>query len=333
MEWIYDLVGPDDRQEDWFRRRERIRERIAATLGPMPVTVPEPDLQVSSEEDKGTYTQRKISFAAEEDDRVTAWLLVPNGATGPRPAVLCLHETAAEGKERVMGTLPGKDGLAFAPELARRGYVTLAPDIVSTGERVFEGAAPLDTAPFYRRYPERTVEGKILWDHQRCLDLLQGLPEVDGDRIGTIGHSLGGRSAHYLGAFDDRPGCTVMSCGICPHECYYRLFRTRSLYDPLPTRRQAVTEHNRLPFEKHELMGLIAPKPLLIVTPANDPERRHDVISEMVHRVFEVYKLLGAPQRFARTLHGFGHNTPPFVRDTMYRWLDLHLADQRISDR
>jgi len=32
-------------------------------------------------------------------------------------------------------------------------------------------------------------------------------------------------------------------------------------------------------------------------------------------------------------LHGFGHNTPPFVRDTMYRWLDLHLADQRISDR
>jgi len=327
MEWIYDLVGPDDTAEQWQARRECIRDRILGVLGPMPECCPELDTHIHEERDHDAYVQCRISFATERDDRVTAWLLLPKERTDPGSAVVCLHETASEGKERVMGTLPGKADLAYAPELAQRGYVTLAPDIVSTGERVFPGKKPLDTAPFYERHPERTVEGKNLWDHMRCIDLLQSLPEVDGTCIGAIGHSLGGRSTHYLSAFDDRVACAVVSCGICPHSTYYRLFRQRSAYDPLPTRRTFIEQHNRMPFEKHELMSLVAPQPLLVVTPANDPERRHDEISEMAHKVAEVYQVLGRPEAFARFMHGYGHNTPPFVRDVMYRWLDENLRE------
>lgn len=325
MEWIRDLVLPDDTPEMWAARRAGIEDKIREVLGPCPDRVPPLDVETIEERVQPAYVQRKIEYTVETGDRARAFLLIPHELRERAPAVLCLHETAAEGKLRVMG-MTGKEDLAYAPELALRGTIALAPDIVSTGERVFPGAAPLDTKPFYERFPGRTVEAKNLWDHMRAVDLLQSLPEVDGARIGAIGHSLGGRSTHYLAAFDRRVVCAVMSCGICPHASYYRLFRQRSAYDPLPTRRTYIEAHNRLPYEKHELMALIAPRPLLIVTPANDPERRHDEVSEMAHKVFEVYRLLGEPSHFARLLHGFGHNTPPFVRGVMLDWLAQHLA-------
>ena len=324
MEWIHDLILPGDTSEKWAARRVATEARIREVLGPSPDRVPPLEVEIVGERSLPAYVERKIEYTVEAGDRVRAFLLIPHELREPAPAVLCLHETAAEGKMRVMG-MEGKEDLAYAPELAERGYVTLAPDIVSTGERVFPGAAPLDTRPFYERFPDRTVEAKNLWDHMRAVDLLRALPEADGARIGAVGHSLGGRSTHYLAAFDERVGCAVMSCGICPHASYYRLFRQRSVYDPLPTRRTYIETHNRLPYEKHELMALIAPRPLLIVTPANDPERRHDEISEMAHKVFEVYRVLGRPSHFARLLHGFGHNTPAYVREAMFGWLAQHL--------
>ena len=104
------------------------------------------------------------------------------------------------------------------------------------------------------------------------------------------------------------------------------MFRRRSKWDPLPSVREYVEKHSRLPFEKHELTSLIAPRPLLLVSPANDgPCLRTDQVSTMAHRVFEVYRLLGKDSNWSRLVHGDGHDTTPYVRNIMYGWLDLHM--------
>ena len=333
MEWIHDLVLRDDTPEDWLHRRERIRARIAGVLGPTPDEKVPLDVEVLEEETCDGYVRRKITYATESWDRVPAYLLIPEDADTPRPAVLCFHGTGAPGKAFVMG-MTERQNRAYAPELAQRGYVTLAPDVIAMGERVLPGAEALDVAPFYERFPGRTVEAKNLWDHRCAVDLLASLPEVDAGRIGAMGHSLGGRSTHYLAAFDERVASAVISCGIIPMGTYTDLFRQRNKWDPFPTRRTYIQEHGRLPFEKHEITALVAPRPLMLISPANDgPCPRTDQISIMAHRVFEVYRLLGKDANLARYVHGDGHDTTPFVRKIMYGWLDLHLKADASSGK
>ena len=62
---------------------------------------------------------------------------------------------------------------------------------------------------------------KAIWNNLCAVDLLQSLPQVDGERIGCIGHSLGGHNAMFLGVFDERVKAVVSSCGWTPFHDYY----------------------------------------------------------------------------------------------------------------
>src|SRR5690606_9495261 len=101
------------------------------------------DVQELSREPGEGYTRVALSFAShltdQPADRVPAHLYLPDGAsaTEPRPAMLVLHQTAAGGKQDVgPEKIPQNRGLAA--ELARRGYVVLAPDYPSFGEYEFD---------------------------------------------------------------------------------------------------------------------------------------------------------------------------------------------------
>ena len=328
MEWIHDLVLPADTPVTWVRRREEIMQRVSVVIGAMPERKVPLHVEVLDEEEHDSYLVKKIGYSVEPDDRVPAYLLIPRHAERPLPAVLCLHGTRREGKLVMMGRTTRGD-MAYAVELAERGYVALAPDIMAMGERTLPKSEYLNTGPFERRFPDRTVMGKNLWDHMRAVDMLQAMPEVDGSRIGAVGHSLGGRNTHYLAALDKRITCAVASAGIIPLSGHYRLFWQRNRYGAFAPVREYVRKHDRLPFEKHEVTALIAPRPFMIVGAACDRWiRRTDLLSEMAHKVFDVYRLLGKESNFARLLHGDGHETLPHVRRFMYDWFDLHLKPQ-----
>ena len=332
MFWIHDLILEDDTPEIWTDRREAIKKRVMAMLGRMPGDKVQLEISVLEEKDCGSHIQRKVEYSTESEFRVRAYLLIPKEIGEPAPAVLCFHGTSPDGKLRVVRE-GGAENRAYASELAERGYVTLAPDALTMGEQLMPNARPLDTRPFQEKFPDRTVEGKTLWDHMCAVDLLEALDEVDDSRIGAMGHSLGGRSTHYLAAFDERIYCSMMSCGITPFTSNFANFWHGDSYDPLPTVGKYFEEHRKLPFEKHEIMSLIPPRPLLIVSPFNDLYNlRTDQISEMAHRVFEVYRLLGKPENLSRYAHGDGHDTTPYTRELVYRWFDIHLKGGDGSD-
>src|SRR5205823_3920421 len=56
-----------------------------------------------------------------------------------------------------------------------------------------------------------TMKGIV--NHRRALDLLQSLPAVDGERLGCIGHSLGGHNSIFVALFDERVKAVASSCG------------------------------------------------------------------------------------------------------------------------
>ena len=167
---------------DWSKRRIQILDAMQQVMGPLPDAskkVPL-DLQIIEETQIEGVRRIKVSFATEKNDRVPAYLLIPADLKGRVPGILCLHQTIKTGKEEPAG-LGGNPNLNYALELAKRGYVTLAPDYPNFGEYIFD--------PYINGYVSATMKG--IWNHMVAVDLLQSLPEVNPDRIGCIGHSSG----------------------------------------------------------------------------------------------------------------------------------------------
>ena len=202
----------------------------------------------------------RISYQADDGKRVPAYLYLPQDHDGPVAAMLCLHPTSHLGKDVIAGGGTQPDRF-YALELAARGYVVLAPDYPSFGEYPFD--FPTDGA----EYSSGTM--KAIWNNIRAVDLLEQLPLVDPNRIGCIGHSLGGHNAIFTAAFDQRLRAIVSSCGFTAFHDYYQgdlTGWTSDRYMPW-IRERFDRDPDRMPFDFPELLGLLAPRAVFVNAP------------------------------------------------------------------
>ncbi len=203
---------------EWASRRGQILAGMQQAMGKLPSRsgLVALDVKTLDEVVGHAFTRRAVTFAAADGNRIPAYLYVPKNAAAQdrqrrrSPAVLALHPTSPLGKAVVDGQGKRKNR-AYARELAERGYVVLAPDYPSFGDYEHDFAND--------DYVSGTMKGIV--DHMRAVDLLQSLPTVDPERIGVIGHSLGGHNARFVAAFDRRLKVIVSSCGWTPFHDYY----------------------------------------------------------------------------------------------------------------
>src|SRR5439155_9172242 len=95
--------------------------RMQEVMGPLPDAkrrVPL-DVQITETVETEKFVRKKLTFAAEPGDRVPAYLFLPKGAAGKRPAILSLHQTTKAGKAEPAG-LSGRENMHVAKELAER---------------------------------------------------------------------------------------------------------------------------------------------------------------------------------------------------------------------
>lgn len=298
---------------DWAIRREHILSNMQLVMGPLPEThrrVPL-DVQVVVSEKLEKVTRKKITYESEQGHRVPAYLLIPNDLTGHAPAMLCLH-----GSSGAMGRIAGlgADYPRYALELAERGYVTIAPDYPLFGENKPE----LEKLG----YVSGTMKG--IWDHMRAVDLLESLPEVDRERIGCIGLSLGGHNALFVGVFDTRLKVVVTSSGFdsffdymggkldgwC-QRCYMPRIATVYQKDP-----------SKLPFDFPEVLAAIAPRYLYVHAPLGDTNFKVDSVRRCIAAAMPVFHLFNAGDHVVADYPEGGHGFPPEARRRAYEFLD-----------
>ncbi len=306
----------------WQRRREEIRQRVIDVMGKFPSHAVPLDARTHSEEDTVGYTRRKVSYLSADGDRIPAWLLIPKRGTKPWPAVLALHQTEAIGKDSAVG-IGGAPHVRYGHELAGRGFVVLAPDSITAGERVYPGSKPYVTEVFDRAHPDWSALGKMCSDHQRGIDYLETLDFVNARRIGVIGHSLGAYNSFFLAAFDERIAAAVSSCGLSTFGMTAKplAWARESWFVHLP-RLKAYLRAGIVPFDMHEVMALVAPRPLFNYSARQDeifPDS--DAIEAAGAQVGGVYRLLGAESNFVFRVGEGPHDFPVPVREQAYRWL------------
>jgi dienelactone hydrolase len=310
---------------DWNVRRSHILQNMEKVMGPLPdVATPGLDVEFGPVEDLPGFRRRLITFVSEvpsggKPDRVPAFLLLPKEIKdGSRsPAVLCLHQTTRIGKGEPAG-LGGKPDLHYAAELAGRGFVTLAPDYPNFGDYTFD--------PYAHGYVSATM--KAIVNHRRAIDLLRSLPEVDPDKIGVIGHSLGGHNSLYLAAFDPRVKAVVTSCGFNSFSKYKGGDLTGWSHKGYMPRIAEVYSKDpaRMPFDFTEILGVLAPRPVFINAPVGDSNFEVSGVKDCEAAAGQIYdKVFHARDRLVAVYPQAGHEFPLAIRQQAYSFLERWL--------
>jgi dienelactone hydrolase len=310
---------------EWQTRREHILANLQAVMGPLPGNEKRVPLKVEYGEavETATTIRKKVTFVSEPGDRVPAWLMIPKGLKGKAPAMLCLHQTTGIGKNEPTG-LGGKPNLWYAKELAERGYVTLTPDYCGGSvNRVF-GEYKIN--PYAFGYASATMKG--IWNHIRAVDLLVSLPEVDPDKIGVIGHSLGGHNSIFVALFDERIKAVVSSCGFNAYPYYYKGNITGWSHEGYMPRLKSVynLDLKQVPFDFPELIAALAPRAFFTCSPTHDSNFEVEGVKVCITAAMPIYELFGASDKLQAAYPDAEHDFPKSTREEAYKFLDKNLG-------
>lgn len=314
-------------EKDWETKRLQILDSLQLVMGKLPESnnLPPLDIKYRDSLQTETYTRYSIRFTPAANEDVTAYLYVPHGGEigKKNPAMLVLHGTGALGKRLVDGESP-RHNRAQAKELAERGYVVIAPDYPSMGEQQ-------DYDFDNDRYESGTM--KAIFNHMRCVDLLTAREEVDPERIGVLGHSLGGHNAMFVGAFDTRLKVMVSSCGWTMLDYYDRGEEVnkryggrlgpfaQKLYMPL-FRTKYNLDGDRIPFDFDEIIASFAPRAFFSNSPLRDSNFDVEGVKVGMANAAEVYRFLDAEDKLQVRYPDAEHDWPVQTREEAYRFVD-----------
>jgi hypothetical protein len=182
----------------------------------------------------------------------------------------------------------------------------------------------------------------MIWDLSRAIDYLQTLDFVDPARIGSVGHSHGGYTTLFAMAFDERIKVGASNCGFDTFRIDGNTWRWSHATALMPLLGFYVSNPNinmdfyravpdseviQTPFEMHEVLALIAPRPLFLSTSDEDfvfPNGGWSARRALA-RLAPVYKLLGAEERLSSYFFSGGHNFPSDASNHAYAWLERWL--------
>ncbi|MBO0778921.1 MAG: prolyl oligopeptidase family serine peptidase [Ktedonobacteraceae bacterium] len=309
-----------------------LRHQIITCLGHFPERV-EPSTKVESVEELDGYTRTRITYMVEPGERIAAWLLVP-GEHAPRegwPAILTIHQHGGQfdqGKSEPAG-LSGRASYHYGVELCQRGYVVLCPDQLCFGERRPPEEVRLrhngmlekkgyEQFEFTRRILSGScLQTKYLHDLSCGLDVLAAQPDVDADRLGVIGHSLGGQETLWLTWYDQRVRVGVSSCGFGTIQTILRDGITHNFALYVPGLLEVC--------DMDALLAGIAPRPFLLTAGEADPIFPIDGVRTIIAKAREAYTQAGAADRLRAIIFPDGHSFPDEVKAEAYSFLDRWL--------
>ena len=319
-----------------------------------------PAPEVVDRVDRGAYVRERVMINTTPDIRIPVYVLVPKGLRGPAPAIVALHDHGGFyfwGKEKVVEVAPENAelvafkrkyyaGRSVADELAKRGYVVIAPDMLHWGERGMyldadpdrikrrtAGVTREDVREFNARSSAHeqiigrtalacgvTWSGIIAMDDFRVTDYLLSRPEVDKQRVGCVGLSLGAVRSVYLGALHPAVRASVPVCWMAEYQPIVRNIRyvigftklVPGLYDDL---------------DWPDLAGLHWPGALLTINGLKDRLYPLTAARGAVGKIERIFAKMGAPENYRGVFFDGPHEFNREMQSVAFDWFDKQLRD------
>ncbi|WP_291985895.1 alpha/beta hydrolase family protein [Luteitalea sp.] len=305
--------------------------------------------------DCGDYVREKVWFNTTPDIRVPAYVLVPKQAPKPAPAIVALHDHGGFylwGKEKLVA-IDGEHpvftafreryygGRAIAIEMVRRGYIVVVTDMFYWGDRRMQ----LDDDPadwrdrpatmssdridaFNARASQNeqlvgrtlytagiTWPGVMFWDDVRTVDYLRSRPDVDPNRIGCVGLSVGAVRSAHLAALDDRIKAGVVVCWMTsfPGQLKKHVRNTIGHTKVVP----GLLRHMDYP----DVASLAMPTPLLLMSGTRDGLFDLDAVKASFATLNACYAKAGIPERCRTQLYDSPHQFNAEMQAEAWAWL------------
>ena len=344
--------------ESWRKAaKERLAERLAIPdIGGMPAVT----LQKQYTYD-GLHVE-ELSWQLPYGRATEAILLKPINATGKLPGVLAFHDHGGNkyfGHRKIARTADEEhpvmndhreeyySGLAWANEIAKRGYVVLVADAFSFASRrvkyedvpshMREGnndENPEDAAKIkiYNNWAGEhehvmakslfcagtTWPGVFFAEDRKALDILSARKDVEVDRIGCGGLSGGGLRTVFMAGLDPRIKCAV-NVGFMTTWKDFLLYKsfthTWMTFAPL------VPQDLDFP----EILGLRAPLPTLVLNASEDGLYTLEGMKGAGKILAEIYKKAGAEDNFKCSFYPGIHKFDKPMQSEAFDWFDRWL--------
>lgn len=306
--------------------------------------------------DCGDYVREKVWFNTTPDLRVPAFAMVPKKRERKLPGVVALHDHGGFylwGKEKIVETADEHPtltefkknyyaGNSIASVLARKGYVVIVIDMFYWGERrmlLDDDAADWRERPqtmgaervraFNQRASQneqllgRTIyaagftwPGVMFWDDIRTVDYLRSRPEVDPDRIGCVGLSVGGLRACHLTALDDRvkAGVVVGWMASFPAQLRSHIRNTIGHTKVVP----GLYRYLDYP----DVAALAMPRALLVINGSRDGLFDLDGVRHSFKKLESCYDKAGVKEKVRTRLYDSPHEFNADMQTEAWQWLD-----------
>lgn len=252
---------------------------------------------------------------------VPACLVRPVGSEGKTlPAILYHHAHGGNyrlGKEELLRGNGYQQEPPYARALTDQGWAVLCIDCWNFGQRHRRTESSL--------FKEMLWEGRVLWgmmvyDALRALDYLAARSDIDPERIGTLGMSMGSTLAWWLAALDERIRVCMDLCCLTDFETLRREgnLDLHGLYYFVP----GLLKH----FQTWEINALIAPRPHLSLAGTRDALTPVEGLAEIDARLREVYRRESADSAWRLARFDCGHEETLEMRGEVLAWLKKWLG-------
>jgi dienelactone hydrolase len=253
----------------------------------------------------------KIVFTSEPGADIPAYVCIPNNVQPPYPFMICLqghstgmHNSIAVDREDETRSIQVDGDRDFALESMRRGVPAFCIEQRSFGERrelrqekIYQKGYCHD-AFLHALSLGRTLIGERVFDVERGIDYLYSRPDVDRRRIGVMGNSGGGTTSIFAAAVLDRLCFAMPSCS-------FGTWAGSRMVLPL-------CECGYVPgllkwAEMADVMGLFAPRPVVIVAAEKDNVAPIESAREAFYNLKTIYRAAGAEDRCHLVVGHEGH--------------------------
>lgn len=291
------------------------RRQLCGLLGDLPPRRGPVRARLLGADDRGAFVLEHLVLDLNGLEPVPAYFVRPLRGAPPFPAILFNH-SHGEGKDEFLHGAPYLHPVPWAEALADLGVAGLVIDAWNFGERRGRTESEL--------FKELLWRGQVLWglmvfDALRALEYLRARPDVDAERVGTLGMSMGSTTAWWVAGLDPQVKVCV---DICCLTDFASLIRSRGLdghglYYYVP----GLLKH----FDTADINTLIAPRPHLALAGNFDRLTPPEGLEVVDRRLRAVYALAGAPEAWRLSRHDVGHLETRAMRAEavafLQRWL------------